>query len=172
MIYLSTSARWLNGSTTHSLASDLLSRRLQLPVRFSGVEIYHAPEISLAFLDRSFRAGRLCTPPRKSACCCHPGGPWELSADDDDSLRSHHPSRHRYLEWVNPVPENAYLRRIDFKKKPESQFELHPGDSEALPNDSWPGNQWIYQVSCLHDQRENWHRLKLIPLTLDFHLLA
>mmetsp|Transcript_12181 Transcript_12181/g.34558 ORF Transcript_12181/g.34558 Transcript_12181/m.34558 type:complete len:136 (+) Transcript_12181:2130-2537(+) len=54
-------------------------------------------------------------------------------------------SEGKYLEWVNPVPENAYFRRIDFKKKAESQFALHPGDEEASPQDSWPGNQWIYQ---------------------------
>ena len=140
-----------------------------------GFTIGLASGISLALCHCSALAGRLCMRPRESACCCHPDGPWELSlpttTTHSDSLRSH-PRLHRYLEWVNPMPENAYFRRIDFKKKAESQFALHPGDTEASPTDSWPGNQWIYQVRCLHDQQGRSHGFASLFITRADRLLA
>jgi hypothetical protein len=54
-------------------------------------------------------------------------------------------SEGKYFEWVNPVRENAYFRRIDFKKGKDVQYQLHPRSVDPLPQDSWPGNQWIYQ---------------------------
>jgi hypothetical protein len=54
-------------------------------------------------------------------------------------------SEGKYLEWVNPSRENSYFRRIDFKKRKESKFQLHPQEQDPLPQNSWPGNQWIYQ---------------------------
>lgn len=51
----------------------------------------------------------------------------------------------KYMEWVNPVRENAFFRRIDFKKGKESHFKVHPDPQDPLPKDSWPGNQWVYQ---------------------------
>ena len=54
-------------------------------------------------------------------------------------------SEGHYFEWVNPKRENAYFRRIDFKKDKDSIFQLHPGKEDPLPEDKWPGNQWVYQ---------------------------
>ena len=54
-------------------------------------------------------------------------------------------SEGKYFEWVNPVRENAYFRRIDFNKGKTVQYQMHPRSVDHLPQDSWPGNQWIYQ---------------------------
>lgn len=54
-------------------------------------------------------------------------------------------SEGNYFEWVNPIRENAYFRRIDFKKQEDSIFQLHPRKEDPLPQDRWPGNQWVYQ---------------------------
>ena len=54
-------------------------------------------------------------------------------------------SEGKYMEWVNPRRDFSYFRRIDFKKRPDALFNLHPDPTEPLPNSSWPGNQWIYQ---------------------------
>lgn len=54
-------------------------------------------------------------------------------------------SEGKYIEWVNPSRVNAYFRRIDFKKRKDIKFQLHPDPKDPLPQDSWPGNQWIYQ---------------------------
>jgi hypothetical protein len=54
-------------------------------------------------------------------------------------------SEGKYIEWVNPSRVNSYFRRIDFKKRKDMKFQLHPDPKDLLPQDSWPGNQWIYQ---------------------------
>lgn len=52
-----------------------------------------------------------------------------------------------YMEWVNPVREHAFFRRIDFPKKKDEVYSLHPDPAWPLPNTSWPGNPWICTLS-------------------------
>jgi hypothetical protein len=54
-------------------------------------------------------------------------------------------SEARYSEWVSPGRAHAFFRRIDFPKVSNLTFSLHPDPSWPLPEDSWPGNAWIYQ---------------------------
>lgn len=51
----------------------------------------------------------------------------------------------RYAEWVNPHRHMAFFRRVDYAKKADLAYTLHPHPSWELPKDSWPGNHWIYQ---------------------------
>ncbi|GAB4816509.1 hypothetical protein N2152v2_003555 [Parachlorella kessleri] len=51
-----------------------------------------------------------------------------------------------YLQWFNPHPHLAFVRREDFPKKLRAtDFRLHFDPQEPHPVDGWPGNQWIYQ---------------------------
>lgn len=50
-----------------------------------------------------------------------------------------------YIEWVNPVRENAFFRRSDYVKTTDGVYSLHPEPDMPLPTDGWPGNLWIYQ---------------------------
>lgn len=50
-----------------------------------------------------------------------------------------------YQEWVSQSREHAFFRRIDYRKKPDLTYSLHPDPSWPLPSNSWPGNPWIYQ---------------------------
>ena len=74
---------------------------------------------------------------------------WKLP--DNSTVRGYnyreivYASEGKYFEWVNPIRENAYFRRIDFKKQKDSKFQLHPKKDDPLPQDKWPGNQWVYQ---------------------------
>ena len=51
----------------------------------------------------------------------------------------------KYLEWVNQRRDYAFFRRIDYQKQWNLTYSLHPDPSWPLPQDSWPGNPWIYQ---------------------------
>lgn len=74
---------------------------------------------------------------------------WKLP--DNSTVRGYnyreivYASEGKYFEWVNPIIENAFFRRIDFKKQEDIVFRLHPEKDDPLPRDKWPGNQWIYQ---------------------------
>ena len=54
-----------------------------------------------------------------------------------------------YSEWVNTIPEYAYMRRHDFKslklKGIKMQYSIHPPKSWGMPEGVRPGNHWIYQ---------------------------
>jgi hypothetical protein len=51
-----------------------------------------------------------------------------------------------YEEWVNPVRENAFLRRSDYSKKAwNTTYSLHPEPDMPMPTGGTPGNMWIYQ---------------------------
>jgi hypothetical protein len=50
-----------------------------------------------------------------------------------------------YSEWVNPRRDLAFFRRIDYTRKWNLTYSLHPDPSWPLPQDGWPGNPWIYQ---------------------------
>ena len=54
-----------------------------------------------------------------------------------------------YSEWVNENPENAYIRRHDFKslkmKGIHMDYAHHPIPKWGMPEGVRPGNHWIYQ---------------------------
>ena len=76
-------------------------------------------------------------------------------------------SRGSYLEWVNPSSANSYQRRIDFKKRKESKFVLHPQDHEPTGSTGPTGagtNEIVYA--------NTWVDIKLVGPVIDRAMAA